>query len=366
VPPVPPNRNVGQRQPIWQPLLLFAFASAPFTPDPADRFVQPFCGQIGILPLCFHQIVISMGEMGFFSSKSALTELLPVASADDPAVDIIFVHGLDGDPLTTWAMERSESWPAWISAKFPRARIWTLRYRLRTSRWFGGAMPLTTRARNVLAILDGELIPCRPIVFICHSYGGLLVKQLLRTGEEMGSEHTSLVERVSGIVFLATPHTGASIAAFVEAIGPIVRASSAISELRRSAAVLQDLNYWFRERADRRKWLLRAYFETLPTYGALVVDESSADLGMFRPIPVDTNHIHICKPDKPDFRVKHTLAMIEQVISAQPSRPTSSRGTPLSQIIAASDEELPYFKVKFEKELERNPHGWTSDRASSP
>jgi Peptidase family M23 len=233
--------------------------------------------------------------------------------------------------------------------------VWSLHYRLSSNRWFGGAMPLTTRARNVLAVLESELESNVPIVFVCHSYGGLLVKQILRTGEEMGTEYEALIGRVAGIVFLATPNTGASIATFVDAIGPLVGASSAIKELRRSSAVLQDLNFWFRERAGQQRWLLRSYFETLPTFGTIVVDESSADLGVGRPIPVDANHLQICKPAKPDFRVKHTLAMIEQIVTSS-SVPASVPGpTPLSQILAATDEQLPYFKAKFKAELASDP-----------
>jgi triacylglycerol esterase/lipase EstA (alpha/beta hydrolase family) len=64
-----------------------------------------------------------------------------------------------------------------------------------------------------------------PIVFVCHSYGGLLVKQLLRSGSEIATEYEVLVERVAGIVFLGTPNQGSSIAHYAKALGPILRTS---------------------------------------------------------------------------------------------------------------------------------------------
>src|ERR1700674_1433311 len=168
--------------------------------------------------------------MRLFSKKLHLTELFQITAPNNPAVDIVFVHGLDGHPRATWDLDNAESWSTWITSAIPQARIWSLGYRVRSSNWFGGGMPLTPRARNVLAVLNSELNSNKPIVFICHSYGGLLVKQILRTGEEMGTEFRAILDQVAGIVFLATPHTGSSIAGFINGIGPIVRASGVIKE----------------------------------------------------------------------------------------------------------------------------------------
>lgn len=48
----------------------------------------------------------------------------------------------------------------------------------------GFAMPLLDRARSVLLRFDVDGIGNKPLVFITHSMGGLLVKQLLRTANE--------------------------------------------------------------------------------------------------------------------------------------------------------------------------------------
>jgi pimeloyl-ACP methyl ester carboxylesterase len=203
-------------------------------------------------------------------------------------------------------MHEPNSWAAWIKESLPQACVWSLRYRLSTIEWRGGAMPLTTRAVNVLATLDTELIFPHPIIFICHSYGGLIVKQLLQSANDIAAEYQPLVSRVAGIVFLGTPNSGSTIASFVNALKPLLQSSSAIEELRRSSPILQNLSYWFRKNAEANKWALRVYFETLPTHGAIVVDESSADLGIANiiPIGVDANHLDICKPTIRDLRVR--------------------------------------------------------------
>jgi pimeloyl-ACP methyl ester carboxylesterase len=291
--------------------------------------------------------------VGLFT-KLALTELIPVSEATDPAVDVIFVHGLDGDPMDTWALRNEENWQTWITKAVPRANIWTLGYRLRTSKWFGGSMPMTTRAVNVLATLNVELLDELPIVFVCHSYGGLLVKQLLRSGSEIATEYEVLVERVAGIVFLGTPNQGSSIAYYAKALGPILRTSTAIQEMQRSQQHLQELTYWFRKKAEKSNWLLRAYFETVPTFGLIVVDEGSADIQIasVTPTGVDANHIDICKPPKADFRVKQTQAMIEEAaLRARPKNPQSW----MSRIIVAPNDQLPYLRAQIEAEQSINP-----------
>jgi hypothetical protein len=118
---------------------------------------------------------------------------------------------------------------------------------------------------------------------------------------------------------------------------------------------LQELNYWFRRWFEDNELSLRVYFETQKTYGALIVDESSADLGIANIIPVgvDADHLSICRPAKPDFRVKQTLALVETIIARQP-KPRSQSW--MQEILSASDSELPRIRAKLKAALARNPN----------
>ena len=286
-----------------------------------------------------------------FSAMTVETELLSIVTALDPSVDVIFVHGLDGDPIATWRMNDENSWATWIKNSLPHANVWSLRYRLRAMQWMGGAVPLVTRAVNVLAVLDSELTSPRPIVFICHSYGGLLVKQLLRSANDVALEYKGL-DRVAGVVF-GTPNSGAIIANFVSALRPLLGSSSAVDELTKSSPELQNLSYWFRNQAA--KWSLRVYFETIPTKAGIVVDESSADLGIASVIPVgiDADHFSICKPTTTDVRVKQTFALVEKVIGAAPKAKIKQTWT--SRILASPSDNFWQIRAELEAALAEEP-----------
>lgn len=61
---------------------------------------------------------------------------------------------------------------------------------------------------------------------------------------------------------------------------------------------LRELNVWYREQVPRLALETHVYYEKKPTKGILIVDEASADPGITGcvPIPLDEDHITICKP----------------------------------------------------------------------
>jgi hypothetical protein len=215
-------------------------------------------------------------------------------------------------------------------------------------------MPLTDRAVNVLGTVDGELRDARPIIFICHSYGGLLVKQMLRLGHDRGSEYGKLVDRFRGIVFLGTPHNGAGIAGFVKALGVVLRSSPAITELRRNEPVLRELSNWFTNNAHFLGLKVRVFFETMTTFGVRVVDEDSSNphIANITPIGIDTNHFDICVPEKPDVRVTQTIALLSEIAGVQP---VAANPTWTQRILVAPNIELHALRIAIRRELRKTP-----------
>jgi tetratricopeptide (TPR) repeat protein len=117
-----------------------------------------------------------------------MSELHPIsAGGGTPQADVIFVHGLDGHPFKTSQHDpnrQTDCWLHWLSEDASAVAVHTLEYAARSSAWLGQAMSLVDRAKEVLNELTRRGIGNRPIIFVCHSLGGLLAKQLLRTASD--------------------------------------------------------------------------------------------------------------------------------------------------------------------------------------
>jgi hypothetical protein len=109
--------------------------------------------------------------------------LIKMYSAAKPAIDLVFLHGLTGDPLETWNSENSESfWPNWLAEELPNLDIYTLKYPASLmGKWAKKEMDLFERCNNILENMAGIGLGNRPIVFIAHSLGGIVAKQILRS-----------------------------------------------------------------------------------------------------------------------------------------------------------------------------------------
>lgn len=237
---------------------------------------------------------------------SETTRLLKISSSCDSAsrsADIIFIHGLGGSPRGTWHPQEKENddnfWLTWLGKDLPNCGVWSLGYEVEPFKWRGESMPLVDRATNILALLDAHDLGSRPILFITHSMGGLLVKQLLRQAYDYGNmDWRTIVENTQGIVYLSTPHSGSGIANWIDKIG-ILQSSISVEELKLHDSRLRELNEVYRNHAQLREIKIQVYFEKKKTKGFLVVDETSANPGIpgVTPIPVDCDHLSICRPD---------------------------------------------------------------------
>jgi pimeloyl-ACP methyl ester carboxylesterase len=144
-----------------------------------------------------------------------MSRLVKIAGCDGaPRASVIFAHGLGGHAYDTWrrAPDNDTFWPLWLAKDVQGISVYTLSYEAPPSNWLGTSMPLLDRAVNVLEILLSEPdLGIGPIVFVSHSLGGLIVKQILldmQQQEKRRPEAKDLLERVTQVVFAATLHTG--------------------------------------------------------------------------------------------------------------------------------------------------------------
>lgn len=140
----------------------------------------------------------------------------PNLDNSDAKVDIVAVHGLGAIPDITWKDSISGvNWlsdPCMLPALTPNARILRFGY---DSLWLGKE-PIRTRlptiADKLLLVLARERQdhPRRPLVFIGHCFGGLVIQRALITAKLRPETKTeeAIFHSVASVVFLGTPNRG--------------------------------------------------------------------------------------------------------------------------------------------------------------
>lgn len=173
------------------------------------------------------------------------------------------------------------------------------------SQWSGATLPLEEVSSMLLNKLVAAGIGDRPVVFVTHSMGGLVVKQMLfQAGKE---KLTKLVNNTYGVVFYSCPHFGSKLADMPWRMGLVLRPAPSIGELRSGSPRLEELNRFVRQLHKKGGLQVLSFSETKVTplvegYGGWalrmeVVPIESAYPGFGELVVLDgTDHINSCKP----------------------------------------------------------------------
>jgi len=255
----------------------------------------------------------------------------------DFEADIVFVHGLLGGAAYTWrqsvdccdkevekelsgekpkgtcASSFSHCWPKdWLAKDVPKVRMFGVEYSTQLSDWepvhpyeTPEERTITARARELLTKLEAADVGTkRPIVWVTHSMGGLLVKEILRLAEKR-QEDDSILANSCGVIFYGTPHKGSPLANFGNNFFYVFFPTIEVQELSYdNREYLDGLNAHFANLVDKGMQCL-SFAELKPTVlGDFVSDSISIHLvppdsanpncGQF--IPVDSDHMNVCKP----------------------------------------------------------------------
>ncbi|KAA8528562.1 hypothetical protein F0562_035917 [Nyssa sinensis] len=261
-----------------------------------------------------------------------------------PSLDVVFVHGLCGGPFKTWRLaEDKEStksslvekideeagkqgtfWPEeWLSADFPHTRLFTLKYKTNLTQWSGASLPLQEVSSMLLEKLVDAGIGNKPVVFVTHSMGGLVVKQMLYQAK--ADNKNNLVNNTIGIVFYSCPHFGSKLADMPWRMGLVFRPAPTIGELRSGSPRLVELNDFIRHRHKKGLLEILSFCETKVTpivegYGGWafrmeIVPIESAYPGFGELVVLEsTDHINSCKPlSRTDPSYKETLDFLHKL-----------------------------------------------------
>ncbi|RYP89313.1 hypothetical protein DL769_000068 [Monosporascus sp. CRB-8-3] len=235
----------------------------------------------------------------------------------DPG-SIVFVHGFTGHPDRTWTQKRGDAqnasdygdeetadppskfrkfnpfsnyrrerdssstpvyWPRDLLPKtIPYARVLTHGYDTHLRHVLGSPLNRATVydiAWDFLVALEAERRqePSRPILFVAHSLGGIIVKEMLRRANGCQSYQRHLhnvFNSTIGIVFFGTPHGGADPRGFLRHIAEtLIRAAGfsvndqIVNTLLPSAERLRELRDEFGPIAHEQNWMIHSFQEEL-------------------------------------------------------------------------------------------------------
>lgn len=153
-----------------------------------------------------------MATMTSFTTAGHLQVLRDLVDTSQDCVDIVLVPGTGTPSPENWPFANPE-WLATLPGSGAGARILAYEY---TSP-FPGTKPswesilmlgydFLQNLSDAQSQTDTDLTTHRPIVIVCHSLGGIVVKQALCVANKQFPRYGSIVNAIAGVIFLSTPH----------------------------------------------------------------------------------------------------------------------------------------------------------------
>ncbi|KAN0086995.1 vegetative incompatibility protein HET-E-1 [Elaphomyces granulatus] len=250
-----------------------------------------------------------------------LEVLYPLAAADPKHihVDLVAVHGLNGDAKRTWT--HGETNALWLQDFLPRdvKNIRVMSFGYNASAALGNTTAtIADHAKDLLGCMvdkrEEEDEKTRPIIFVGHSLGGIVIKQALFQAK-IEPQYQTISEATVGIIFLGTPHRGSDKASYGEVLANVATtvmhnpAPGLINVLRANSDALMRLTTDFRFQLPNYQVCSFYEMKPMPEFSSLIVEKHSSllDIPWEDQVPVDANHEEICKFAHPDDVVYEKL-----------------------------------------------------------
>lgn len=219
----------------------------------------------------------------------------------------MFIHGFTGHPERTWAhtkvdgsphasgeppskarklnlfpaSRRTVFWPRdLLPITIPDARVLTYGYDTHIKHKLVGS-PIT---RNTVYVIAGDFLvaleaerrlePLRPVLFIVHSLGGIVVKEMLRRSSRSQEHLRNVFNSTIGIMFFGTPDGGANPLGFTHRVVKSIAKGigfqvneQLVDTLLPSSERLRELRDEFGPMAQEESWIIHSFQEQLGVRG---------------------------------------------------------------------------------------------------
>ncbi|KAI0459832.1 hypothetical protein F5B21DRAFT_454360 [Xylaria acuta] len=211
-------------------------------------------------------------------AEQAMKQLYPLDNQHaTPEIDIVLVPGLGANPEESWKSEGTKfNWTTEALIKdFPKSRVLLYKYQ---SAWTGALKVKQFMANIAMAMLTSlqsvrEKCQRRPIVFIGHSMGGLVIAKAITIADQRRDKFPIMFEAIAAATFFGTPFGGAPAASaaamyahVAEKIG-LATSSKLLDLMKEGDEGLRELKHEFMRLAGKLspKIELFCFYEEKPT-----------------------------------------------------------------------------------------------------
>ncbi|KAI1173894.1 hypothetical protein F4777DRAFT_555820 [Nemania sp. FL0916] len=269
-----------------------------------------------------------------FSDSIGPLTLRDDCEGPDTGFDIVFIHGLRGSRVKTWS-RGDVLWPRdLLKDDLKNVRVITWGYDANIANAFtysskDSLFGHSSTLLNDLAMVRQEIT--RPIIFVCHSLGGLVAKEALITSasykthgrhSHLGNIYSSTV----GVIFMGTPHRGSAKVSYGEIAAKIAGLTlrqpnrQLLETLKQGSAILDQQRDGFTTISNNM--IIVCIREELPTGIGLIVPEYSASYDGFKVArdAIHANHMDMVKFSGKNMGYARTLGHIQNIMKAKSSK----------------------------------------------
>ncbi|KAK8087439.1 hypothetical protein PG994_002413 [Apiospora phragmitis] len=297
----------------------------------------------------YHTQSSSEDRVSCSSSAGWSHDCSPAVLGHPATAHIVFVHGLGGDSEHTWS-KNGILWPRDLlprQAPFREAGVHVFGYDSNFKK--SSTLNIRDFSKSLLNnLLNNPIVNdsnC-PIILVGHSMGGLIMKQTYILAKQM-SVYRDIAERITAIVFIATPHTGSELTPILDRIFRMTSGLKPyLEDLRRNSDTVQTINTLFPTHST--DIMIHSFYETEPlSVGGLrdvmIVPKLDAVLNYAheQSALLYGDHRIVCKFESAD---EHNFIAIWQAISsclpinAGPGREMETAASPDSSIYQSDTE----------------------------
>ncbi|PVF97368.1 TPR-like protein [Serendipita vermifera] len=260
-----------------------------------------------------------------------------LSPGENPVVDIVAIHGLGGHRERSWTAANGKMWlKDFLADDIPNARILTYGHGADThSHTY---MP-TQRLLHFAEGFVEDLLrvrrsnPERPIIFLAHSLGGIILKKALTLCNipEYNLERRQIKVSTCGVLFFGTPHSGANEVGLARLVGKLlsvymVTDDSMLDDLNHNSNELENIQTLYLYASEHIKSIF--FYETDPTpmvtgIVELIVPRQSASIEGDRNakvIPLDGNHWQLVKFErKGEVNYQKVFYYLSELVNEAPA-----------------------------------------------